>query len=298
MKYSVFNNVKSQNTRNCSVAELLELLGSDKLKSACEAIKAAMEGGDEKAANSMKSELPAIVLSERYKDGAPRKAGTGEPTGLFMIDYDYCKTEEELDKLQFAISRLAASHQILKDLIVAAHISPRRHGVHVWLRWIEGCKSIAECQAKFAEMAQLPDYDQSTKDSSRCSYLVHKSMFFVTNWGAMERNDGYAELQRKQSTPDLAFSRRHSAKATSPSERLRPTASELTHSSIPTAAQERKKDGKRIKSNDTGRGADATHVGSSGNADSGVNPDGQPEQQVGKNLNPQCSTVNGQCPIA
>ena len=203
MKYSIFNNVKSQAAHNVSVAELLELIGSVKIESACKAIKAAVDAGDEKRANEAKSYLPAIVLSECYKNGAPRKAGTGEPTGLVMIDYDYCKTEEELAELQKTISNLAIAHPLLKDLIVAAHVSARWHGAHVWFRWIEGCMSIAECQAKFAEMAQLPDYDTCAKDASRCSFLVHKSMFFVQNWGAMERNEEYAKLQRTLSSSPL-----------------------------------------------------------------------------------------------
>ncbi len=189
--------MKSQAAHNVSVAELLELIGSVKIESACKAIKAAVDAGDEKRANEAKSYLPAIVLSECYKNGAPRKAGTGEPTGLVMIDYDYCKTEEELAELQKTISNLAITHPLLKDLIVAAHVSARWHGAHVWFRWIEGCMSIAECQAKFAEMAQLPDYDTCAKDASRCSFLVHKSMFFVQNWGAMERNESFAALQKK-----------------------------------------------------------------------------------------------------
>ena len=243
MKYSIFNNVKSQAAHNVSVAELLELNGSVKIESACKAIKAAVDAGDEKRANEAKSYLPAIVLSECYKDGAPRKAGTGGPTGLVMIDYDYCKTEEELAELQKTISNLAITHPLLKDLIVAAHVSARWHGAHVWFRWIEGCMSIAECQAKFAEMAQLPDYDTCAKDASRCSFLVHKSMFFVQNWGAMERNESYAALQK-------------------------------------TLTQEKKKNGKRIEQHVAGGTANVPDSGGTTGTDSGTDSTEQSEQQV------------------
>ena len=243
MKYSIFNNVKSQVARNVSVAELLELIGSEKMQLACKAILEAVDAGDEKRANELKSNLPAIVLSERYKDGAARKAGTGAPTGLVMIDYDYCKTEEELTELQKTISNLAITHPVLKDLIVAAHVSAKKHGAHVWFRWIEGCMSIAECQAKFAEMAQLPDYDTCAKDTSRCSFLVHKSMFFVQNWGAMEKNESYALLQI-------------------------------------TLTQEKKKNGKRIKQHDAGRTANVPDGRGTTGTDCGTDSDEQPEQQV------------------
>ena len=246
--------MKSQAAHNVSVAELLELIGSVKIESACKAIKAAVDAGDEKRANEAKSYLPAIVLSECYKNGAPRKAGTGEPTGLVMIDYDYCKTEEELAELQKTISNLAIAHPLLKDLIVAAHVSARWHGAHVWFRWIEGCMSIAECQAKFAEMAQLPDYDTCAKDASRCSFLVHKSMFFVQNWGAMERNESYAELQR-------------------------------------TLTQEKKKNGKRIEQHVAGGTANVPDSRGTTGTDSGTDSTEQSEQQPVKNLKSQTSNL-------
>ena len=197
MKYSIFNSVKSTSCHQVSVAELLERIGTKELKDKCAKIQAHILAGEEKEANQLKNELPCIVVSELYKEGASRKKGTGTPTGLFMMDWDDCKSLEELSELRNKIKTLALSHPVLKDLIVAGHDSPRLHGVHVFSRWIDGCQSIEECQAKFAEMADLPNYDKGCKDPSRCSYLVHKDMFFVQNWGAMERNEAYSALQKK-----------------------------------------------------------------------------------------------------
>ncbi len=254
MKYSYYESRFSKTCRQVSVAELLEHIGTKDLKEKCAKIAAHVLAGEDKEAQQLKSELPCIVVSELYKEGAPRKKGTGEPTGLFVMDWDYCRSMEELNELQNKVKQVAISHPVLKDLIVAAHTSPRLHGVHVLCRWIDGCHSIEECQAKFAELADLPNYDTNLTDSSRCSLLVHKDMFFVTNWGAMERNEAYAELQR-------------------------------------TLTQERKKDGKRIKSNDTGRGVNAASVGGSDNNDCGADPDGQPERQPVKNLKSQTSNL-------
>ena len=197
MKYSFYESRFSTKCRQVTVAELLEIIGKPTLKEMCEKIVEAMKVGDDEEVEKLKSKMPGVVVSELYKAGAPRIAGTGEPTGLVMIDYDYCKTEEELKELCEKVQRLSIVHAQLKDLIVAAHISQRRHGVHVWFRWIDGCQTVEECQAKFAEMADLPGYDTDCTGVNRFCGLVHKSMFFVQNWGAMERNEAFAALQKK-----------------------------------------------------------------------------------------------------
>ena len=197
MKYSYFANIRSKQCRQVTVAELLELIKLPAEKLLCDGIIEALGEDNDSEANRLKSLLPVIVLNELYDQNAPRKKGTGKPTGLVMIDYDNCKDADELQALKEKVVQLALSHPQLKDLIVAAHVSPRQHGVHVWYRWIDGCHDIKECHKKFAEMADLPDYDEGCNDSSRCSYLVDSSRFFVQNWGAMEHNEEYAELQKK-----------------------------------------------------------------------------------------------------
>ena len=148
MKYSLYSSNKSVSGHQVSVAELLERIGTKELKDKCARIAAHILAGEEKEANQLKNELPCIVVAELYKEGAPRKKGTGMPTGLFMMDWDDCHSMEELTELQNKVKALAISHPVLKDLIVAAHTSPRLHGVHVFCRWIEGCRSIEECQAQ------------------------------------------------------------------------------------------------------------------------------------------------------
>ena len=128
MKYSYYHNKNSKQCRQVSVSELLDLIGTEEMKERCAKISAAVLAGDEKEANILKNELPAIVVSELYKSGAPRKKGTGDPSGLFMIDYDYCKSPEELNELKGKVTDLALQHPVLKELIVAAHVSPRLHG--------------------------------------------------------------------------------------------------------------------------------------------------------------------------
>ena len=197
MKYSYFSSTKSRRCRQVTVAELLDILKQPGLKQLCDDIAEAVKKGDDKTASEKKAQLPVIVLNELYEAGKPRKKGTGVPTGIVMIDYDNCQDEAQLEALKAKVMQLAIGHAELKDMIVAAHVSPRRHGVHVWYRWLPGCRSIRECHARFAEWAGLPDYDEGCNDSSRCSYLVDSSRFFVNNFGAMERNEQYAEIQNK-----------------------------------------------------------------------------------------------------
>lgn len=178
-----------------SVAELLDILKQPGLRGLCEDIARAVAAGDEKMANEKKAQLPVIVLNELYEAGKPRKKGTGVPTGIVMIDYDNCQDEAQLEALKGRVMQCAVGHEVLKDMIVAAHVSPRRHGVHVWYRWLPNCHSIKECHAEFARLIGLPDYDEGCNDSSRCSYLVSADLFFVNNFGAMERNEVYAHAQ-------------------------------------------------------------------------------------------------------
>ena len=81
MKYSYYHNKNSKQCRQVSVSELLDLIGTDEMKERCAKISAAVLAGDDKEANILKNELPAIVVSELYKPGAPRKEGHWRPFG-------------------------------------------------------------------------------------------------------------------------------------------------------------------------------------------------------------------------
>ena len=174
---SYFNKISVRRCHRISVDQLCKKLEDSKLKETCEQIEQAVLSWDEKQAQKMKADLPAVVWSELYAEFSPRKQGTGEPTGFFLIEYDYCEDEEQLKTLVNQVKNLKEG--TMNDVIAAAHVSPRRHGVHIICRWLPDCHSIADCQQKFSEMANLPNYDESCKDSSRCSFLVDMSRFFV-----------------------------------------------------------------------------------------------------------------------
>lgn len=198
MNYSFFTSIKSKSCIPVSVEELLEKLKTPFIKTTCENILKLLEEGKEEDATRLKTSLPVIVLGQLYENGQTRSKGGGKPTGLLMIDYDDCKTIEEAKQLMAHIKEKWLSDIMLRDLIVAAHFSPRMHGVHIWYRWIDGCHSYEECNERIAALLERPGYDQSCKDNSRCSFLVPIDYFHISNWDAMANNEEYAKMQGEQ----------------------------------------------------------------------------------------------------
>lgn len=202
MNYSFFNSIRSKSCVPVTVEELVSKLKTPFIKNTCENILKLLEEGKEEDASRLKTSLPVIVLGQLYENGQTRTKGGGKPTGLLMIDYDDCKTIEEAKQLMAHIKEKWLSDIMLRDIIVAAHFSPRMHGVHIWYRWIDGCHSYEECNERIAQMLERPDYDESCKDNSRCSFLVPIDYFQICNWDAMANNDDFAKLQAEQENPD------------------------------------------------------------------------------------------------
>lgn len=202
MLYSFFNSIRSKSCVPVTVEELVSKLKTPFIKNTCENILKLLEEGKEEDASRLKTSLPVIVLGQLYENGQTRSKGGGKPTGLLMIDYDDCKTIEEAKQLMAHIKEKWLSDIMLRDIIVAAHFSPRMHGVHIWYRWIDGCHSYEECNERIANLLERPDYDESCKDNSRCSFLVPIDYFQICNWDAMANNDDFAKLQAEQENPD------------------------------------------------------------------------------------------------
>lgn len=202
MKYSYFDSIKSRQCEQVTVDKLIDKLKTPYIQGVAEGVLKHLDEGNEEAASTLKCSLPVIVLGQLYEQGQPRSKNGGKPTGLLMIDYDDCKTKEEAQQLMQHIKEKWLSDILLRDLIVAAHYSPRMHGVHIWYRWIDGCHSYAECNERIAKLLERPDYDKACKDNSRCSFLVPISYFEIQNWDAMENNENYALLQQLQEKDD------------------------------------------------------------------------------------------------
>lgn len=198
MKYSYFDSIKSRQCQQVTVEQLIDKLKTPYIKNVASGVLKLLDEGKEDEASKLKSSLPVIVLGQLYEDGKPRSKDGGQPTGLLMIDYDDCKTVEEAKQLMQHIKEKWLSDILLRDIIVAAHYSPRMHGVHIWYRWIDGCHSYAECNERIAKLLERPDYDEACKDNSRCSFLVPIEYFEIQNWDAMAKNEEYAKLQALQ----------------------------------------------------------------------------------------------------
>ncbi|MCQ2214004.1 MAG: hypothetical protein MJZ36_10235 [Bacteroidaceae bacterium] len=212
-KYSFFESVKSKKCKQLNVAQLLDAICDKHLKEKCESIMAYIHMGNADMASQVKASLPAIVLSELYPEGAPRKQGTGEPTGVLMLDYDDCATEEDARALMDDIQNTWIRNDEIREYIIAVHYSPRMHGVHVWYRWIPGCKSVTECHEHMAQMLGKPDYDKACHDLSRCSFLVHRDYFKILNLSAMEKN-GLAAMVMRTALAEVPSDAPHAATAT------------------------------------------------------------------------------------
>lgn len=196
-----------------AVEQLLERISTPFMKQTCDNIVKLLCEGKEEDAARLKSSLPVIVLNRLYDNGTPRKKDGGTPTGLIMIDYDDCRNTEEAHELAQKVKAAYLSDITLQEHIIAAHYSPRMHGIHIWYRWFEGAASVDECHQRIAALIQLQNYDQSCKDNSRCSFLVHKDMFFISNWDGMAHNEEWAEVQKKWET-NQPTSKKSSARKT------------------------------------------------------------------------------------
>lgn len=200
---SFFDNIKSTHCMQLDAEGLTAVLDSAELKRKAERIVSLLAEGKDSEASAVKASLPVVVLGQLYDEGSPRRKNGGKPTGLLMIDYDNCNTTDDAKQLMHSIKFKYLSDQKLQDIIVAAHYSPRMHGVHIWYRWIDGCHSYAECNERIAQMLSQPDYDESCKDNSRCSFLVPHEYFEIENFGAIDSNEAFAKMQEEQETPSL-----------------------------------------------------------------------------------------------
>jgi len=206
MKISYFQKINSQKCHQVTADELLSILNSDHVVQTCKGIREQMEMGNDEEARKFKTNLPIVCISRLFDEGAPRKKDTGIATGLIMVDYDEFDGAEEIELALNNIASGIANNALLYEHIVAVHRSPM-HGIHIWFRWIDGCKSVAECQAKLAEWLEMPDYDKACKDNSRCSFLVPYSYFTYLKKEYIDDNEHYATLQQNQETNDTSKSK-------------------------------------------------------------------------------------------
>lgn len=175
-KISYFPRVNVAKAHNLTSPEFFDLLGNDWLK---EATRRVMAEPDMQKRRSLKQELlPGVTWSSLYGEGEERKAGAGTPTGVVMLDVDHT----EPDAVWQRVSEKMLSHwKGMDDIILGVHRTPSGEGIRILFHWIEGCKSIPECQDMMSQWLEVEN-DPSTSDSSRLSYLVDKSMWYYCRY--------------------------------------------------------------------------------------------------------------------
>ena len=179
--FSFYSSVKSTEAENLSLQQLLDKMGEE-LKAKVDATEAVKDHNERQ---KLKQEtLPAVSWMEQFADGAPHQAGTGKMTGVVLTDHDGCNPDE----VWKVVSEKMLTHwNDMDQIILGVHRTPSGEGIRILYKWLEGCKSIPECQAKMAEWLGLEN-DPSTSDSSRLSYLVDKNRWYYMAYEGLEED--------------------------------------------------------------------------------------------------------------
>ena len=115
-------------------------------------------------------------------------------TGVVLTDHDGCNPDE----VWKVVSEKMLTHwRDMDQIILGVHRTPSGEGIRILYKWLEGCKSIPECQAKMAEWLGLEN-DPSTSDSSRLSYLVDKNRWYYMAYEGLEGRNGSANIGRRE----------------------------------------------------------------------------------------------------
>lgn len=179
--FSYYDNAQSTHAQNLTLQQLLDKMGEE-LRTKVDNTEAVK---DHDARQKLKLEtLPAVAWMEQFADGAPHQAGTGKATGVVLTDHDGCNPDE----VWKTVSEKMLSHwNDMDQIILGVHRTPSGEGIRILFRWLKGCKSIPECQAKMAEWLGLEN-DDCTSDSSRLSYLVDKNRWYYISYEGLEED--------------------------------------------------------------------------------------------------------------
>ena len=179
--FSYYDNAQSTQAQNLTLQQLLDKMGEE-LKTKVDRTEAVK---DHDARQKLKLEtLPAVAWMEQFEEGAPHQAGTGKATGVVLTDHDGCNPNE----VWKTVSEKMLTHwNDMDQIILGVHRTPSGEGIRILFRWLEGCKSIPECQAKMAEWLGLVN-DNCTSDSSRLSYLVDKNRWYYISYDGLEED--------------------------------------------------------------------------------------------------------------
>ena len=169
MKFSLFENVKSQKGICCTLEEWLKYSASKRVKQICDSINQ-LSPDDHDAIGELKKGLPAITW-QAYFEGR-RLNGEAQPSGLCMLDVDHVD-----DPYKLWCSIIGRREELG---IMLAHKTPSGHGLRLVFKCRPEFKTLDECQQWMAREIGV-EHDAACKDFARASYMVPDSYVYYYN---------------------------------------------------------------------------------------------------------------------
>lgn len=159
---TIFKNVFSKEPHYINVHDALARILEGKSKELIAEIRNTV---DKEKANKLKSNLPSICFSGKFKKDR-KDADLLEHSGFLVLDFD---NVENLREKQLDI--------ISKDFIYACWLSPRGNGLKALVNIADGTKHIEHFQALQEE---FPEIDRSGRNVSRVCYESYDEEIYVT----------------------------------------------------------------------------------------------------------------------
>lgn len=176
MRFSIFDNARSQKGRLCTYEEYLAYACGDRVRRLCAAISHE-EDHDKRAA--LKKQLPVITWQAEFE--GRRLNAEAKPSGLFMLDIDHVEIPAKLynEKVAGRLNELG---------IVFAGVTASGHGLRIIAKCRKEYKTIDECQQWLSDELGVI-HDPACKDWARCSYLVSEELTLYMNAKAIWQDE-------------------------------------------------------------------------------------------------------------
>lgn len=204
MKFSLFDNVKSQKGIWCTLEQWMKYSSSKRVKQICDSISQ-LSLDDHDAIGELKKGLP-MVTWQAYFEGR-RLNSEAQPSGLCMLDIDHIDDPYKL------WCKIIGRREELGILL--AHKTPSGHGLRLVFLCRKEFSSLDECQQWMARELGM-EHDPACKDFARSSYLVPDSYVYyydgklfslepevvyeVPDDGRCKKNDVSSEISESTAT--------------------------------------------------------------------------------------------------
>ncbi len=166
MKFSVYDNVKSQKGIWCTHEQWLKYSASKRVKQICDSISQ-LSPDDHDAIGELKKGLP-VVTWQAYFEGR-RLNSEAQLSGLCMLDVD--KVDDPYKLWRSIVARR-------EELgIMLAHKTPSGHGLRLVFRCRPEFTTLDECQQWMAHEIGV-EHDAACKDPARASYMVPENYVY------------------------------------------------------------------------------------------------------------------------